>query len=196
MRIAIVFNHPYENSYCNTILNSVTKGLQKANHKIDLFHLDKDRFNPVMTSQDLKAFVDRKPIDPQIIEYSNRLKKADYLIFIFPIWWELMPALTKGFIDRALFPGIAYDHNPKGHGLIPLFKNLKGITTITTMNTPKIIYRLLFGNAIKKAMIKGIFKNMEYKNLEWISLNMVKQSTQEKRKKWLINLENKFSQFN
>ena len=64
-------------------------------------------------------------LTPKIIEYSNRLKKADHLIFIFPIWWELMPALTKGFIDRALFPGIAYDHNPKGHGLIPIFKNLK-----------------------------------------------------------------------
>ena len=64
------------------------------------------------------------------------------------------------------------------------------------MNTPKIIYRFLLGNAIKKALIKGTFKNMGYKNTEWISLNMVKQTTQEKRKKWLVNIENKFSNFN
>ena len=65
MRIAIIFNHPYAKSYCNAILTSVTKGLQKSNHEIDLFHLDKDNFNPVMTSEDLKAFVDRNPIDPK-----------------------------------------------------------------------------------------------------------------------------------
>lgn len=196
MRVAIVFNHPYEKSYCNAILGTVTRGLEKANHEVDLFHLDKDQFNPVMTAQDLKAFVDRKPIDPQVIDYSKRLSKADYLIFIFPIWWELMPALTKGFIDRALFPGIAYDHNPKGHGLVPLLENLKGITVITTMNTPKVMYRLLFGNTIKKALLKGTFKNMGYKNLEWVSFNRVKQASQKKREKWLTHLDYTFSNFN
>ncbi|MDD7886968.1 NAD(P)H-dependent oxidoreductase [Flavivirga sp. 57AJ16] len=182
MRIAIVFNHPHEGSYCNAILNAVMKGLQKANHEIDLFHLDKDGFNPIMTQQDLKAFINRKPIAPHVIDYGQRLEKANHLIFIFSIWWELMSALTKEFIYRALFPGIAYDHNPKGHGLTPLLKNLKSITTITTMNTPKIIYWLFFGNAIKKAMIKGTFKNMRYKNVKWISFNMVKQATQKKEK--------------
>src|SRR5690606_10867927 len=112
MRVAIVFNHPYEKSYCNTILDSVTKGLQRANHQIDLFHLDNDNFNPAMSKDDLKAFVAHKPIDPQVIAYNKRLENADHLLFIFPIWWDLMPAMTKGFIDRVLFPGIVYDHHP------------------------------------------------------------------------------------
>ena len=45
MKVAIVFNHPYEGSYCNAILNAVIKGLQKANHEIDLIHLDKDNYS-------------------------------------------------------------------------------------------------------------------------------------------------------
>lgn len=196
MRVAIVFNHPYEGSYCNAILNAVTNGLQKSKHEVDLFHLDKDRFNPVMTEQDLKAFVDRKPIDPKVIEYTQRLDKADHLVFIFPIWWELMPALTKGFIDRVLFPGVAYDHSPNGHGMIPLFKNLKGVTIITTMNTPSFLYQIVFGNAIKKAMITGTFGKLGYKNLKWINLTMVRTVSDKKRKKWLTNLENKFSKLN
>ena len=107
MKTLIVFNHPYEKSYCNSILNSVTAGLKKAQHEIDLIYLDKEDFNPVMTATDLQAFVKRKPVDTKVIEYKSRLEKADHLVFIFPIWWELMPALTKGFIDKVIFPGVA-----------------------------------------------------------------------------------------
>ncbi|GGC47355.1 hypothetical protein GCM10011386_44380 [Parapedobacter defluvii] len=57
MRTIIVFNHPYEGSYCNAILESVSKGLQKSGHKVDLMHLDKDQFHPRMTSDDLKAVI-------------------------------------------------------------------------------------------------------------------------------------------
>lgn len=195
MRIVIVFNHPYEGSYNNAILNAVTKGLQKANHEIDLMHLDNDGFNPVMSKADLKAFVNHKPIDPQVIDYNNRLEKADHLIFIFPIWWDLMPAMTKGFIDRVLSPGVVYDHHPRGFGLVPLLKNLKSVTIITTMNKPKIMYSLLIGNLIRKAMLRSVFKTMGYKNLNWISFALVKSVSQKKRENWLNNLENRFSKF-
>ncbi|CAD0224571.1 NAD(P)H-dependent oxidoreductase [Chryseobacterium sp. JV274] len=192
MKVVIVFNHPYEGSFGNAILNSVTKGLKDANHEIDLMHLDNDRFNPVMSKADLKAFVDHKPVDPQVIDYNERLEKADHLIFIFPIWWDLMPAMTKGFVDRVLTPGVVYDHHPRGFGLVPLLKNLKGVTVITTMNKPKIMYSLLIGNLIKRAMIKSVFKTMGYKNLKWISYNMVKSVSQEKRVKWLTGIEARF----
>lgn len=192
MKVVIVFNHPYDGSYCNAILNSVTTGLQRANHKIDLIHLDKEGFNPVMTASDLKAFVDRKPIDPKVIEYKKRLDEADHLVFIFPIWWELMPAMTKGFIDKVIFPGAAYDYTKSGYGMVPLFKGIKSVTVITTMNTPGILYRLVFGNAIKKALITGTFWKTGYKNRKWISFNGVKMVSDAKRKKWLVKLEKHF----
>jgi NAD(P)H dehydrogenase (quinone) len=192
MKVVIVFNHPYDGSYCNAILNTVISGLQKARHEADTIHLDKEGFNPVMTASDLKAFVDRKPIDPTVIAYKQRLNEADHLVFIFPIWWELMPAMTKGFIDKVIFPGVAYDYTKRGT-MIPLFKKIKSVTVITTMNTPGILYRLLFGNAIKKALITGTFWKMGYKNRKWISFNMVKMVSDEKRKKWLKKLEDRFA---
>src|SRR5690554_1847014 len=195
MRTVIVFNHPYEGSYCNAILESVSKGLQESGHEIDLMHLDNDAFNPAMSSADLKAFIEHRAIDPQVTDYHDRLKKADHLLFIFPIWWDIMPATTKGFIDRVLSPGLAYDHHPRGFGLIPLLKNLKRVTVITTMNKPGIVYSLLMGNLIKKVMIKSVFKTMGYRNVAWISYTSVKRVKHEKRLKWLVQLENKFSKF-
>lgn len=192
MRVLIVYNHPYSGSFCNAILNAVTNGLQKAHHEVDLIHLNRDNFNPVMTEADLKAFIAHKPIDPQVIQYNERLKAADHLIFIFPIWWDIMPAQTKGFIDRVLFPGVVYDHHPRGFGLIPLLKNLKSITLITTMNKPRWLYALFIGNLIQKVMLKSVFKTMGYKNLSWISFTAVKAVGHQKRVMWLQKLENKF----
>jgi len=194
MKVVIVFNHPYEGSFCNAILQSVTNGLKKGNHQVELIHLDKDNFNPVMTARDLKGFRDKKPSDPKVIEYSNKIEDADHLVFIFPIWWELMPAMTKGFVDKIIFPGVAYDYtNFNNTRMQPLWNNLKGITMITTMSTPNYLYWLLFGNAIKKALLLGTFWKIGFKNRKWISFNQVKQVSMEKREKWLTKLENKFS---
>ena len=55
---------------------------------------------------------------------------------------------------------------------------------------------MVIGNLIKKVMLKSIFKTMGYKNLRWISFTSVKSVSQEKRVKWLNNLENIFSNFN
>jgi NAD(P)H dehydrogenase (quinone) len=194
MKVVIVFNHPYDGSFCSAILQAATKGLQTVYHEIDLIHLDKDNFNPIMTAGDLKAFRDKKPIDPKVIEYKERLEKADHLVFIFPIWWELMPALMKGFVDKVIFPGVMYDYTNASNTLMkPLMPNIKSVNMITTMNTPKWMYWLLFGNAIKKAMMLGTFWKMGYKNRKWISFNQVKMVSQEKRQQWLLEIEHKFS---
>ncbi|HEY1869510.1 MAG TPA: NAD(P)H-dependent oxidoreductase [Chitinophagaceae bacterium] len=199
MKVVIVFNHPYEGSYCNAILQSVTAGLKKAGHETDIIHLDNDNFDPVMRAKDLAAFVKAKYdavnsyecLDEKVLDYKQRLECAEYLIFIFPIWWELMPALTKGFIDKVIFPGVAYEYGKTR--MISRMKSLKGLNIITTMNTPSFLYRLMFGNAIKNAVIRGTFWKIGCPNRKWISLNMVKFVSDKKRRKWLIKLENKFA---
>ncbi len=198
MKVTIVFNHPYEGSYCAALLNAVKNGLQRAGHEIDLIHLDNDGFDPVMRANDLKGFKDGAPCDPQVLQYRERINEADHLIMMFPIWWELMPAMTKGFIDKVIFPGVAYDYDTTSRypKMIKRWKNLDSVTVITTMNTPSLLYRIIFGNAIKKAIFTGTFWKIGFKNRKWISFNMVKFVKQEKREKWLRQLEERFEKFN
>lgn len=60
------------------------------------------------------------------------------------------------------------------------------------MNTPAIVYKLIYGDAIKKALIKGTLQKAGCKKVKWVSLNMVKMSTEDKRVKWLKQIENRF----
>jgi putative NADPH-quinone reductase len=195
MRYVIVFNHPYEGSFCNAILQTTQKALASAGHHTDILHLDDDGFNPVMTAADLKAFTRGTPVDPKVIEYRTIIEQADHLILIFPIWWELMPAMTKGFIDKVIFPGCAYDYDESGRWpkMVKRWDRLQGVTLITTMNTPSLAYRLLFGNAVRKALFTGTFWKMGYRNRKWISFSMVKFVSGEKRTRWLAALDKHFA---
>jgi NAD(P)H dehydrogenase (quinone) len=195
MRYAIVFNHPYQKSFCNAILQTVQKALAGAGHHTDILHLDNDGFNPVMTAADLEGFVKGAPVDPKVLEYRSILERADHLILIFPIWWELMPALTKGFIDKVIYPGVAYDTDNTGRWprMVKRWHQLQSVTLITTMNTPGFLYRLVFGNAIKKAVFTGTFWKMGYGRRKWINFSKVKFVKEEKRKAWLAQLDKRFS---
>ncbi|WP_127115571.1 NAD(P)H-dependent oxidoreductase [Shimia sediminis] len=202
MRVLVVFNHPYEGSFCNALLQSTLSGLHAAGHETDLIPLDNDGFDPVMRAKDLKAFVTAQSnrtgatelLDPQLRDYMARIEQADHILFIFPIWWELMPALMKGFIDKLIFPGFVYDYTPSNKGMTLRMERLKGVTMITTMNTPGLIYRLLFGNAIKKALLLGTFWKIGIKKRRWISFNSVKFVKPEQREEWLAQVETEMHQ--
>ena len=189
-------HHPYEGSYNHAILDSVIKGIKKAKGDYEVIDLDKENFNPVMTSADLLEFIKHQATDPRAISYAEKMSNADHLVFIFPIWWELMPALTKGFIDKVIHPGLTYEYKENGVSMESLLPKLKSTTVITTMNTPKIMYKLTYGNTLKKALIKGTFKKSGMKNVKWISFNMVKLVKSEKRQRWLKNLEQRFKDMN
>jgi NAD(P)H dehydrogenase (quinone) len=200
MKVLVVFNHPYAQSYCSAILEAVKSGLSAGNHCLDLIHLDQDDFDPVMRGKDLKAFAMARNnpeaalslLDARVLEYKDRIQDVEHIVFIFPIWWEIMPARMKGFIDKVIFPGVAYEYSEgSSTGMSSLMKNLSGITLITTMNTPSLLYRLIFGNAIQRALIRGTFWKIGIKNRNWISLANVKSRTQEKRQKWLAEIEDR-----
>ena len=90
--------------------------------------------------------------------------------------------ITKGFVDKVIYPGVAYDYDTSGRWprMIKRWHNLQGITLITTMNSAGWVYKLVFGNAIKKALFTGTFWKMGYRNRKWINFSMVKFVTEEK----------------
>ena len=198
MKTLIIFYHPYKGSYCSAILDAVHYGLEKGNHPHKTINLAVDAFDPVMKAKDLKAFAEMGRIgeaalidlDPIVLRYKKKLEWAERIVMIFPIWWMSMPAMMKGFVDKVIFPGIAYDM-VDGH-LRTRLHSLKQVTIITTMNTPAEVYRNQFCNSLEGSLIKGTFNQIGIHDVEWISLNMVKQSGRELRELWLEEIRQRF----
>ena len=200
MKTLIVYNHPHEGSFCSAIREAVENGLKTGGHEYKVIDLDKDGFDPVMRAKDLKAFVTAgkigedglEEVDPLVLRYMKMMRWAEQIVMIFPIWWMTTPAMTKGFIDKVIFPGIVY--KMEGGKLVSMLSSLKQVTIITTMNTPSEVYHDVFGNSLEGSLIKGTFNQIGIHDIRWISLNMVKQCGDEKRWVWLDEIETEFAQ--
>ena len=200
MKTLIIYNHPHEGSFCSAIRDAVQTGLDNAGHAFKLINLDADGFDPVMRDKVLKAFVQGgkigedgvEGVDPLVWKYIEKLRWAERVVMIFPIWWMTTPAMTKGFIDKVIFPGLVY--KMEGGKLVSMLSKLKQVVIITTMNTPSEIYESNFGNSIEGSLIKGTFNQIGIHDIRWISLNMVKQVNDEKRWLWLDEIEREFSE--
>ena len=199
MRTLIVYNHPREGSFCSAVREAVENGLKTGNHEYKVIDLDRDGFDPVMREKDLKAFVTAgrigedglEEVDPLVLRYMKMMRWAEQIVMIFPIWWMTTPAMTKGFIDKVIFPGIVY--KMEGGKLVSKLSSLKQVTIITTMNTPSEVYHDIFGNTLEGSLIKGTFNQIGIHDIRWISLNMVKQAGDEKRWVWLDEIETEFA---
>ncbi len=199
MKTLIIYNHPHEGSFCSAIRDAVISGLDIGGHEYKVINLDKDGFDPVMREKDLKAFVEGgrdskmwpEGVDSLVMNYVQKMQWAERIVMIFPIWWMSTPAMTKGFIDKVIFPGMVY--KMESGKLVSMLSKLKQVVIISTMNTPAAIYESNFGNSLEGSLIKGTFNQIGIHDIRWISLNMVKQVGDEKRWVWLDEIEHEFA---
>lgn len=187
MNTLLIFAHPWSGSFNTAVLKAVEAGLCSTDNSFEVIDLYRENFNPVLSEKELALYDKGKTLDPKVREYQKKIDNADHLFFIFPIWWEVMPAMLKGFIDKVILPGWGFDISKSGmfHGK---FKG-KSATVITTMNVPGPIYNILFKAPIKHGFISGVLKMCGIKKIKWFELSRVDTATDKKRRKWLDSIE-------
>lgn len=169
MKSLIIYAHPWDGSFNHFVLEKITKTLKNNGSEVDIIDLNEDGFDPVMRKSDLRVFARGEYADKLAEDYSKRLKNADELIFIFPIWWYGEPAILKGFYDKVLLKGHVYeevDHQMKG-----LLKTKKA-TLVTTANIDKTIFSSM-GDPINNVLAGGILKTIGINTCNWIHCKTV-----------------------
>jgi NAD(P)H dehydrogenase (quinone) len=122
-----------------------------------------------------------------------RRRGRDRPVFVFPIWWEAMPASTKGFLDKVMTKGIVYSESKPGRPFVNGVKNLQGVTLMTVMTTPDLIYRWLFGNPITKILFRGTFRKIGVRRLRWLNFTNPSSRTLHERQRILQGVEDRFA---
>jgi len=190
MKVLIIYAHPYEGSFNKDILDNTLEGLKHAGHEVELINLNEEGFNPVLTSEELAKYSDGEYLDPKVGEYLAKIKDAEHLVFIFPIWWGGVPAILKGFFDKVLLKKETYDFK----GMLPVGKlKHKSATVISTMNSPKFYYNFILKAPIKQTVIKGTLKLCGIKPVKWIELTQVVSASNQKRERMLDRILDYFS---
>lgn len=134
MNILIILAHPDETSFNHAIADVCKKQVIDNGHSVVFHDLYKENFNPIINSFEIPK---QARIDDSIKKHCDDLVNSDGIIVIHPNWWGQPPAILKGWIDRVVRPGIAYefDEGDNGEGTpVGLLKATAGIV-FNTSNT-------------------------------------------------------------
>jgi putative NADPH-quinone reductase len=104
-----IYAHPYKDSHSYKALQSAISGCQAADEEFKVIDLYQEGFNPLLTEAELKAAKARKEPYPDVAKYQELVTEASTLVFVYPIWWYAPPAIMKGFLDRVITAGFAYN---------------------------------------------------------------------------------------
>lgn len=134
MNILYVYAHPGTASLNAQMKASALQYLQSKKINYELADLYAEKFQAVATYQDFglensvsnttffaaqkNAYADNL-LAADIKNALAKIERADHLIFQFPLWWFNVPAILKGWFDRVLVKGFAYDTGKiLKHGLL------------------------------------------------------------------------------
>ncbi|WP_373600871.1 NAD(P)H-dependent oxidoreductase [Paraclostridium bifermentans] len=190
MSTTIIVSNPSKNSFSEEVLNSVIDGLSSKNKIYDVIDLYEDKFNPVMTKEEVNLYSKGETKDTLVKKYQAILKESDEIIFIFPIWHNNVPAILKGFFDKVFVKEFAFiEENKRPKGLLI---NIKSGMVITTSETDTDFIKNELGNPIENAIIKGTLNVVGMSNIKWLNNNLANENPNAK-KAYLENIKNYIS---
>ena len=175
----VIMGHPMDDSYCASVADKYTEGLESVGHETRRYDLGNLQFNPILE----KAYKEDQELESGIQEIQQAIKWADHITFVYPMWWASPPAIVKGLIERTLLPGYAFEFTKRTLKWEKYLTN-KTARLIVTMDTPPWYYKLKVGDPNYKLM-KDILTFCGVQNVKKNYFGSIKTSSLEKREHWL-----------
>lgn len=141
----IIYAHPNPESFNQAILQKVIEG--SKGHEVVIRDLNSENFPPVLKWQEcINTFSKEYAHDVQAEQ--KLWHDADLITFVYPLWWMGFPAILKGYLDRVLTHGFAYQ---TGKGASVGLLKCKKIQQFVTM-----------GNTNEKYEEKGFLQSLDH----------------------------------
>jgi len=123
MNVLIVHAHEEPKSFNGAMKDTAVRVLKESGHTVEVSDLYAMKFNPVGGKHDFTTLADpdffkygveqtkateARTFAPDVVAEQEKLFRADFLIFQFPLWWFGLPAILKGWVDRIFAAGLTY----------------------------------------------------------------------------------------
>lgn len=178
--VLIINGHPDVESFNYSLSEAYKTGLSKTNATVSQINIASLVFNPNLKF----GYRKRMELEPDLVEAIEKIKKADHIVWFFPMWWYGYPAIMKGFVDRTFLPGITYQ--PIEGKPFPK-KLLKGKSAhlIITADTPKWYDYLVMKRPAINQFKKGTLQFCGINPVKVTYIATIKNSSVNFRAKWL-----------
>lgn len=142
MRALVLFAHPCGESFNAAVHKTVVQTFSDQGWDVDDCDLYAEGFSPVLTEAERRGYHEEPQNIAPVAGYVDRLRQADALALVFPVWNFGYPAILKGFLDRVGLPGVSF--KLQGGKVRPGLTNVKHLLACTT-----------YGGTRMRAMMNG-----------------------------------------
>ncbi len=183
-KILLIQGHPQKDSFCHSLGAAYVKGAQQSGAEIKQLSLSEMSFDPNLKH----GYATPTELEACLQEAQKMIKWADHLVFVYPIWWGSMPAKLKGFFDRTLLPGYAFQYRKNSPWWDKLLKG-RSARVIVTSDTPGWYFKLVYRSAGHVQIKKLILQFCGIKPVKLTHIAPIKNSKLNFREKWLEKVE-------
>jgi putative NADPH-quinone reductase len=183
-KILIINGHPNAESFNNGLFEAYKKGARITGAEIREIVIKDLQFNPNLQF----GYQKRMELEPDLLDAWEKIKWADHLVWVHPVWWGGLPAITKGFIDRLFLPGFVFQNRENSVWWDKLLTGKTG-HIITTMDQPGWYYWLVFGQPSINQLKKSTLEFCGVKPVKVTRIGPIKNSTLSWKEKWLEKVE-------
>jgi putative NADPH-quinone reductase len=183
-KILIINGHPNKESFNFALVEAYKKGVLTSGADLKEITICDLNFNPNLQS----GYQKKTALEPDLLNAWEKIIWADHMVWVHPVWWGGLPAITKGFIDRVFLPGKAFKYRDNS---VWWDKLLKGKTAhiITTLDQPGFYYWIAFGRPSVNQLKKSVLEFCGIKPVRVTYIQPIRNSKIEFRNKWLSKTE-------
>lgn len=184
MRISVILAHPDERSFNHAIANKVVTQLETNGHTVLSHDLYKERFDPLLICDEIPKDASLPGV---IREQCEEIAKADGIVIVHPNWWGQPPAILKGWVDRVIRPGVAYEflENDSGEGVPNGLLAATAAIVFNTTNTDPEREQTVFGDPLETIWKNCIFGLCGVTTFHRRMFGIIVTSSEEQRSEWL-----------
>jgi putative NADPH-quinone reductase len=187
MKISVILAHPDAASFNHAIARTAVEQLAGNGHRISFHDLYAERFDPLLPASEIP----KDAVLPSAVKvHCEEIRGADGIVIIHPNWWGQPPAILKGWIDRVIRPGIAYEflEGDSGEGVPKGLLAARAALVFNTANTTAEREQRVFGDPLETIWRNCIFGLCGVNTFYRRTFSVVVTSTERERGQWLAEV--------
>lgn len=184
----VILGHPDRRSFNHAIADTIVQTLIVNGHHVYFHDLYEEKFDPILITKEIPK---NALLSSNILDHCNEIANADGIIIVHPNWWGQPPAILKGWIDRVIRPGVAYEfiEEDSGEGVPVGLLKAKTALVFNTSNTPEERERHVFGDPLEALWKTCILELCGIKDFYRKMYRIIVTSSQEQRELWLKDVK-------
>jgi NAD(P)H dehydrogenase (quinone) len=187
MHISVIVAHPNSNSFNHAIAQAAVTQLRENGHRVVFHDLYAEKFDPILPSHEIPRDT---PLPQDVEAHCREISSADGIILVHPNWWGQPPAILKGWIDRILRPGVAYEflEGDGGEGIPVGLLKAEAALIFNTSNTPADRELEVFGDPLETLWKNCVFGLCGVTAVYRETFGVIVTSTAAQRQRWLTKV--------